>query len=88
MQREKRFWIAVVILVFWWALLLAGVLAITVGAGELPVDYRTYVGAAEALSGTGSPYLAAEGAQETWRAMHDSIVAALMDRTSGRITLR
>lgn len=59
----------------WWIALAIGLKAITLDAGHLPVDYRTYVEAADRLAQTGSPYPDAEIAQEAWRQMHRAAVA-------------
>ena len=70
-----RIAISCTVFALWWIALAIGLKAITLDAGELPIDYRTYVEAADRLALTGSPYPDAEIAQEAWRQMHRAAVA-------------
>ncbi|MSU88137.1 hypothetical protein GE300_00730 [Rhodobacteraceae bacterium 2CG4] len=56
--------------VLWWALLALALKAVTLDAGDLPVDYRTYAEAAERARQTGSPYRQVAAAQAVWADIH------------------
>ncbi|WP_157966403.1 hypothetical protein [Oceanibium sediminis] len=75
--------LAVALFSAWWILLTLALRAITLDAGELPVDYRTYALAAERLGQSGSPYPAAETVRGTWQAMHESALAVFRPDAAG-----
>ncbi|MEM9428957.1 MAG: glycosyltransferase 87 family protein [Pseudomonadota bacterium] len=71
---RRRSW-GVVGFLAWWALLAAGLGAGTLGQGQLPVDYRSYVEAAIRANATGSPYTTTDAAAAAWREIHRASVA-------------
>lgn len=63
------------VFILWWIFLAFALKTITLDAGELPVDYRTYAIAADQVHATGSPYQSHTEAQKAWLSMHQSAMA-------------
>lgn len=72
----RAYYLSVAFFAFWWVAVAIGLKVTTIDAGKLPVDYRTYSVAADLMRTSGSPYPGIDAAQDAWRSMHDSLMAA------------